>query len=343
MFFAIAETQLSQAGNNGLSSCCEIWREGRGKGGTTHTADPHDRSQASRAFFSAKSEFIGHIRLCCLRLFAFKAGQDLHRALKVDHAANWEATRSKWWLPALDTQSRFAYMKRTHRYFYQVVIGISAAALIVICTPGCEVPAQPVDLNPATLAGLEPTAKSGGPQVYLLRGLADIYSVGLNILADKMVAQGIPALATSGPSWPTLAAAIEQAYADGSWQGDLVLVGHSYGSDNAIRLATELDTQDIPVRLLLLLDATDPPPIPKNVDRCVHYYIPTIFAVFFPDQLPGNPVQAAAGNDHTEIVNIIVQDLGAPVAGLDHFSIDSSDYIHELCIEEVLKLTPSQP
>jgi pimeloyl-ACP methyl ester carboxylesterase len=226
----------------------------------------------------------------------------------------------------------------------RAIIGVCLATLFSVGLPGCADPGLP-DSNPTTIAGLSPTAKNGGTQVYLLRGANDIYSLGLDVLAKEMADHGIQALSMGGLEWRMLAQAIEQAYADGSWRGDLVFVGHSYGSDDAVLLAAELDTQNIPVRLLLLIDATNPPRIPKNVDRCVHFYQPMIFADLLPDLLPGNPVQAAPGNDHTQIVNrvVSVQTLGPQVADLDHFTIDSNELIHQLFIEEVLNLTPSQP
>src|SRR5262249_9492760 len=39
-------------------------------------------------------------------------------------------------------------------------------------------------------------------RVYLLRGLMDVYSLGLNSLADELNEVGVNAVPTSGPLWP---------------------------------------------------------------------------------------------------------------------------------------------
>lgn len=103
-----------------------------------------------------------------------------------------------------------------------------------------------------------------------------------------------------------LASQIQIADLDGELQRPLILVGHSHGADNAIRLAIELDRRGVEVDLLVLLDATTPPAIPESVVNCLHLYRPTVFGSVAPFLFAGNPVKLEAGNDRTRLANITI-------------------------------------
>jgi len=184
-------------------------------------------------------------------------------------------------------------------------------------------------------------------QVCLLRGLDDVFSVGLDTLQAEMSAVGIDATVISGPDWETIGPQMEAKRAKEINPPDIVLIGHSYGSDDAVRLATYLQGQNTPVRFLLLLDATDPPPIPSNVDRCLHLYNLWLPGDVAPDLFSGNPVVPAAGNAHTAITNEVVNP-GNPdpaLACVNHFNIDASTGIHKRIFDEIyaLQSPASQP
>ncbi|GMU22675.1 MAG: hypothetical protein AMXMBFR13_27600 [Phycisphaerae bacterium] len=177
----------------------------------------------------------------------------------------------------------------------------------------------------------------GAPQVYNILGLNDEYSRGLIDLTDKMIAAGMHATWINDTAWQGLGLEIQQAYENGTLSGDLVFVGHSFGADDCVKLARQLNEKSIPVKLLVLIDSTFAPPIPPNVDRCLHLYIPTLFGDLFPNTFAGNPVKAETGNTHTQVVNRLIDYVNFGAAGLetDHFSVDSSAVIHEAVIEEV--------
>ncbi|HMQ16431.1 MAG TPA: alpha/beta fold hydrolase [Phycisphaerae bacterium] len=173
-------------------------------------------------------------------------------------------------------------------------------------------------------------------QVYCLRGLWDVFSTGLDSLAVEMRERGLAAESLSGPLWPDLAERIEKASHEQSLNGDLVLVGHSFGAEHALRLAFRLQQQGIPVGLMVLIDATTPPPIPSNVARCVHLYIPSPLASLAPDVFTGRPVELAEGNDRTELVNWVVTP--AEFGPVNHFNLESNPVVHQVVIDEVLAI-----
>ena len=176
--------------------------------------------------------------------------------------------------------------------------------------------------------------------VHMLRGLGDIYSQGLNVLADEMKALGIDATAHSDPGWQLLGLKLASDYKDSGNPKGLVLLGHSYGADDAIKMCEYFQEQNIPVRLLILLDATNPPGIPSNVDRCVHFYIPWPAGDAAPGVLPGHPVAPAEGNTHTKITNDSLGLEGSNPADwcISHLGIDASQRIHTKILDEVYGL-----
>jgi pimeloyl-ACP methyl ester carboxylesterase len=173
-------------------------------------------------------------------------------------------------------------------------------------------------------------------QVYCLRGLWDVFSTGLDSLAAEMRERGLTAESLSGPLWPELAERIEKASREQSLNGDLVLVGHSFGAEHALLLAYRLQEQGISVGLMVLIDATTPPPIPSNVARCVHLYIPSPLASLAPDVFPGRPVELAEGNDRTQLVNWVVTP--AEFGPVNHFNLESNPVVHQIVIDETLAI-----
>lgn len=173
-------------------------------------------------------------------------------------------------------------------------------------------------------------------RVYLIRGLWDVFSTGLNTLGDELRRAGINAVVISGADWPALRDELIAQAATGVTT-PLVLIGHSYGADDAIEVARQLRRHDIPVALLGLIDATDPGRIAANVDRCVHLYLPNPLGLLFPNEFSGNPVFPAADNTHSVIENITVtrDNFGAAVNGVDHFNIESNAAVHVFMLGEV--------
>ena len=183
------------------------------------------------------------------------------------------------------------------------------------------------------------TTRVHAGQVFCLRGLLDVFSLGLNGLAERLRSKGIEATAVSGPSWRGLAREIHRARLRGDLQGPLILIGHSHGADNAVRMARNLRRRNTDVELLVLLDATSPPTIPDNVVRCLHLYRPTVFGNLLPFLFAGNPVEPDEGNNRTQIVNEIVsrEIFGRAAAHIGHFNIDAKTAVHDLVVLEVVR------
>lgn len=160
--------------------------------------------------------------------------------------------------------------------------------------------------------------------IYLLRGLFNIYSLGMDSLAAKLQAQGYaPTVAT----WDSAPAIAERIIANHS-RGDtrhVVLIGHSLGSNAVIQIANQLAQQGIPVDLAVTFDVTEPLTVPANVARYINFYQRNGFG------RPASPAPGFSG----EFSNL---DLSADT-NLNHTNIDESPQLQQFVMNRVYELT----
>jgi len=167
------------------------------------------------------------------------------------------------------------------------------------------------------------TQRSG--QIYLVRGLANIFSTGLDGLRDELARQGIRSetVALSDPaSQAMIIASRYRSSADGR---PVILVGHSLGADEVVHVAAELDKMKVPVTLLFTLDASVRGPVTANVRRAVNYYSGLGFSG------PLKPGEGFRG----KLVNVDVTNGGNAIKGVGHLNIDKSAEVHRRVIAEI--------
>jgi hypothetical protein len=121
--------------------------------------------------------------------------------------------------------------------------------------------------------GTQTGAKLAG-HVYLLRGLAgDIYSLGMDQLADKINHRGVTATVHGMSEYGAVADEIIRKYRADEERGPIVLIGHSTGGDLIISMAQKLNDADIPVALAFGFDPTRiAPDVPPNVELFINLY-----------------------------------------------------------------------
>jgi Alpha/beta hydrolase family len=113
-------------------------------------------------------------------------------------------------------------------------------------------------------------AQPGPPKVFLLRGFMNIFSLGLDDLAERIRADGIPATVTNHADADALVRKIVADYQAGD-RGPVILIGHSFGADAVIGMAQALYRYNIPVALVVLFDGNGPYQVPGNVARAVNF------------------------------------------------------------------------
>ena len=191
-------------------------------------------------------------------------------------------------------------------------------AIGLICGSACFGPADPI-IGSANAQGTKPAAASE-VQVDLLRGLADIFSRGMDTLAGKLNHLGYSAQVYSTHGWQSVAQRIASKYSRGH-KDIVVVIGHSLGANATFDVANALDRQNIPVKLIVTFDATSPQPVPKNVLHFVNFYQENGF---------GKRVSSGPGFQG-ELTNI---DLTADM-GLSHTTIEKSPRLHALVMQKI--------
>jgi pimeloyl-ACP methyl ester carboxylesterase len=168
-------------------------------------------------------------------------------------------------------------------------------------------------------------AKMPRGSIYLLRGLANVFSLGLDDLNDQLHARGVGnSIVTNYSEWQSIAAEIEAQYrTDKAHALPVILMGHSFGADSTLLLAAELAKHAIPVALIVNFDAVTQISVPANVVHIVNFY---------ESHDNGLALHAARGF-HGRLDNIDVVKFD-PTIG--HLNIEKSQRLHARAIADVL-------
>jgi pimeloyl-ACP methyl ester carboxylesterase len=166
-------------------------------------------------------------------------------------------------------------------------------------------------------------SKSPQPRVYLLRGLANVFSLGMDDLTAKLNARGIKATVHPYTEWQTLAryAAEQSAAGGGKQRAPVIIIGHSLGADAAVYMANRVTELGAPVPLVVTFDPVTPTTASSRIGKVVNYY---------QAGGSGKPVSGA------RVSNV---DLTRSEA-LTHLNIDKSPSLHEQVIAMIVKGTP---
>jgi hypothetical protein len=126
----------------------------------------------------------------------------------------------------------------------------------------------------SSIAGAAPTTSPARSHdhVYLLRGAFNIFSLGMDEIAEKLERQGVTVTVSNYLSWPSLAEEAAAEYKSGRVR-TIILVGHSSGATAVTEMAARLGQLGVPVRLAIGLDPTSRLTATGHVDRYINYYI----------------------------------------------------------------------
>jgi hypothetical protein len=177
----------------------------------------------------------------------------------------------------------------------------------------------PFGARPA-LAAPNSAAAASTAHVYLLRGVLNIFSLGLDDIAAQLRAQGIPVTVANFASWSSLADDAAAAYRSGRIK-TIVLVGHSSGATALPDMVAKLDQLGAPVKLAIGLDSVFRTKLSGRVGRYVNFYIANG---------NGEPV-AKTAQFQGKLENINVQN----VPGVGHMSIEKNRIMQRKVIAEI--------
>lgn len=171
------------------------------------------------------------------------------------------------------------------------------------------------------------TSAAASTHVYLLRGVLNIFSLGLDDLAAKLERQGMTVTVANYLSWSSLANEAAAEYRSGRTK-TIVLVGHSSGATALPDMVARLDQLGAPVKLAIGLDSVFRTSLSGRVGRYINFYVAN-----------GNGEPVAKTNQlKGKLENVDVGKIG-----MGHLSIDKSEIMHRKVIAAINSVALAGP
>jgi thioesterase domain-containing protein len=204
-------------------------------------------------------------------------------------------------------------------------IVFAAPVSAVKAEPPAKPSGKPAKSAPAKSATGKPSVVKvkTDTRVYLIRGLLNVFSLGMDTLQERLSLMGFEAEVDNHNGWIAIANKIVEDRKRGN-NGAVVLIGHSLGADVMFQLTERLEKENVPVRLAVFFDPTISHDISKNVEHVLNLYQLNGF---------GRKVTAPKGYKG-ELVNM---DLSGD-SSIGHGSIDKSERLHDLVIAKIMKV-----
>jgi len=184
-----------------------------------------------------------------------------------------------------------------------------------------------LSISPIAAAPGNAAAPGSETHVYLLRGVLNIFSLGLDEIAAKLQQQGFNVTVANYLSWRSLADEAAAEYRVGRTK-TIVLVGHSSGATALPDMVARLDSLGAPVKLAIGLDSVFRTSLSGRVGRYINFYVANG---------NGEPV-ARTKQLRGELENIDVGKLG-----MAHLTIDKSEIIQRRVIGAINAAAVSRP
>jgi len=172
-----------------------------------------------------------------------------------------------------------------------------------------------------------PASGASVAHVYLLRGVLNIFSLGLDDIAAQLEQQGIPVTIANFISWSSLADEAAAEYRSGKLR-TIILVGHSSGATALPDMVAKLDRLGVPVKLAIGLDSVFRTSLTGRVGRYINFYVANG---------NGEPV-ARTSQFRGELENVDVGRLG-----MAHLTIDKSEVMQQKVISAIDAVAFSRP
>ncbi len=175
------------------------------------------------------------------------------------------------------------------------------------------------------------TSKSQG-EVHTMLGGLGMFSVGMNTVRDD-IAKQYKRVSASSNMWYNagdVTKAITHYYYTHKTHRPIILMGHSLGANEQIKVARNLNAAGVPVDLLVTVDAVSQTIVPPNVKHVLNVYKPGYVPMFSGLKLKAVDPKA------TLIENINVDNLKD--INVNHFTIDKDKVVQAMILDEVKKV-----
>jgi hypothetical protein len=203
-----------------------------------------------------------------------------------------------------------------------LVMALGAAAMAL---PACT---SSGSSSSATSLSRQSSKYEYAGEVYLLRGLANVFSTGLDDLNAKFLRRGVNSRVDNHSVWQAWADDIVARNQRGQVSYPIIIMGHSLGGNACVQMARYLGDRGVHVSYVAAFDptiTTEPGPL---VDEVVNYYLPN----------------GKKGNQQ----NIVVEGPGFKGAiqnmdvagweGMSHFNVEKNDVLQVRVITKTMSL-----
>ena len=197
------------------------------------------------------------------------------------------------------------------------VKAIAIAALLLLLPLGAGTTRASIASAPAPKA-----------HVYLLRGVLNIFSLGLDDIAAQLQAQGIPVTVANYLSWQSLAEEAAAEFKSGRTR-TIILVGHSSGATILPDMVARMDQLGVAPQLVIGLDSVFRTKLSGHAGRYINFYV---------GNGNGEPVQRAK-DFRGSLENINVQN----VPGVGHLTIEKNQIMQRKVISAIDSVVFSRP
>lgn len=156
-------------------------------------------------------------------------------------------------------------------------------------------------------------------EVYFFRGGFDIFSTGMNQMANDLKAKKIRASSQSFMSWQSIANDIVKRSKEKKVSYPIIVLGHSFGADAVTEFANFLGQNGISTELVIAFDPTGQRTLTKGAKKVINYRSSHI-----------GPFVKGPGFRGT-LTHVDVSKYGA-----NHFTIEQVKEVQALAMKEVL-------
>jgi hypothetical protein len=192
-----------------------------------------------------------------------------------------------------------------------------------------KAPQHPNSVNSNTPKVNNTSSKKG--EVHTMRGGLGIFSKGMNQLRDSVAEKyHISSRSTMWYNAGEVSRNIINRYYKQKEHRPIILVGHSLGANEQIKVARNLNDAGVPVALLVTVDAVSQTIVPPNVKQVLNVYKPGYVPMFSGLKL------RAVNPEKTNIENVNV-DLLKEV-NVNHFTIDKDKVVQAMILDKVEKV-----
>ncbi|HSI33436.1 MAG: hypothetical protein ACAI43_11500 [Phycisphaerae bacterium] len=190
----------------------------------------------------------------------------------------------------------------------------------------------------------QPVTEEATPRVgrvYLMRGWVGVFSSGIDQMGETLRNQGVTAHVYQHDQAEELARTIATNYRNVPDPEPIVIIGHSYGSDDAIKIARACEGVGVPVEMIVTLDCVDEAVVPKNVKTAFNFWTPGALGGNFLRGLPMTQEPGAKGVLH----NVAMRDpANAHLCDgrADHVNLDKGPKLQAEIVKQVLAACPER-